>query len=320
MAKAQSKLDRFLNSERWAPEYARLSLPVLVARVEQYRGQPDSEIPEFTYSDLASIVAEARYANPIQHALGNIGFALKELELTPGWKFGEIPPIQLLVWSKGKGSPGEDAFGFIGISKEQVQAMPRPVRRMTALTVRAQILEYKHWREVLASLGLEPLTIDLPDPETVAFSKSGEHSGSGESEEHKRMKLYLGTHYQKLGIKGQFTAKFEERLLSGDVADLMLDAARGTRRFCIEVKSRISSDDDLIRGIFQCVKYQSVLVANEKYECSRSADRLSKEVNVMLVTERKLPDALKQLSELLNVRVITVAVPKDYQTPIQPLP
>lgn len=172
------------------------------------------------------------------------------------------------------------------------------------------------WRNVLAKLGLKPLTLDLPDPETVASSSSGEQSGYGESEQHRRLKLYLGSHYRELHIKGQFAANFEEKLLSADVSDLMLDEVQGTRRFGVEVKSRISKDSDLIRGIFQCVKYKAVLTAQEKYESSRTPQRTPKTIDVILATERELPEVLQQLSELLNVRVVRVTVPKGYQPPV----
>lgn len=312
MAKTQLKLEQFLHGQEWAPEYARRSLPILVRFVEQHRGRPDSEIPVFTYTSLAIAVGQPTHAHPIMAALGTLGFALKELsgQHLPG--LGEIPPIQLLVWSKGKGSPGELAFGFIGKSKEEVHELPARVRHAMALAERTKILEYPSWRKVLAKLGLKPLTLDLPDPEIVASSSSREQSGYGESEEHKRLKLYLGSHYQELHIEGQFVAKFEEKLLSADVSDLMLDEVGGTRRFGIEVKSRISKDFDLIRGIFQCVKYKAVLTAQEKYESSRTPQRVPKTIDVILATERELPEVLQQLSELLNVRVVKVTVPKDY--------
>src|SRR5580698_1160056 len=112
-------LDGFLSGQEWSHRYARKSLPVLVAITEKYRGYPDAEIPEFTYGDLATEVASRKYANPIQGALGSIGYALSALEKRRDWKFGKIPPIQLMVWSKGKCSPGDSAFSFLDIKKRE---------------------------------------------------------------------------------------------------------------------------------------------------------------------------------------------------------
>ena len=318
MAKAQSRLEKFLQSDKWAHEYGRRSLPVLVARVERYRGQPDTDIPEFTYGDLAGIVAGRSYAHPIQHALGSIGFGLKELAEAPGWKFGRIPPIQLLVWSQGQYSPGEIAFGFLGFSARTIREMTKQDRQSAARVARSDILAYPYWREVLAHLALKPVTLDLPDAKNILASPSPDRFGGIESLEHKRLKSYLATHYSELGIKGNFKATFEQPLFSGDKADLMLDEIRGKRRYCIEVKSRISPDGDLIRGIFQCVKYKAVVLAQERFNGAKSVDYTPKDVNVLLATERSLSGDLKQLSELLNVCAVPrVEVPKGYQPRVQ---
>src|SRR5260370_1259655 len=188
------------------------------------------------------------------------------LAAQPNWRYGAIPHIQLLVWSKGAGSPGEYAFGFLKISRAQAKAMGKHGRHMTALVERSKILAYPHWREVLAALGLKPLTLKLPTVADVLASPSPDRSGGPESEHHRRLKQYLASHYDVLGLKGPFTATPEVPLMSGDQADLILDHVLGKRRVCVEVKSRISPDGDLIRGIFQCVKYQVVLQAQEKYE------------------------------------------------------
>jgi hypothetical protein len=307
----QSKLEQFLNGQEWSAKYARLSLPVLVRLVEQQRGKPDHEIPEFTYIDLARAVGQPRHAHPIHEALGTLGHALHELEEEQLPLLGKIPPIELIVWSKGKGSPGDDGFAFIGIFRKDLEGMSPALRRSTAGHIRSQILEYPYWRKILAELGLKPLTLDLPSVEAVISSPNADGFGGGESSEHRRLKLYLGAHYEELGIKGKFKPSFELALLSGDKADLMLDEVSGTRRYCIEVKSRISNEADLIRGVFQCVKYQAVLLAHERYEAAKSVNYTSKSIGVVLATERKLPEALKQLSTLLNVKVVTVNVPDN---------
>jgi len=71
----------------------------------------------------------------------------------------------------------------------------------------------------------------------------------------------------------------------------------------VEVKSHISSDGDLVRGLFQCVKYQSVLEAFLLSE--------SRPINVrtLLVVSRKFPKGLIPLRNLLGVEVIHVKMP-----------
>jgi hypothetical protein len=308
-------LDAFLNGQEWSHSYARKSLPVLVARAEKYRGRPDAEIPDFTYGDLAAEVASRGHALPIKDALGSIGHALKALEKRPDWKFGEIPPIQLMVWSSGKGSPGDSAFSFINISRQAVEKMTPGDRRFAARQVRDKILNYPHWREVLAKLRLKPPTLDLPEIREVTAELEASRGGP-ESEAHKRLKHYIGSHYQLIGVRGKFAASFEVILLSGDKADVMLDNAASCERICIEVKSHISLDSDIIRGIFQCVKYRALLAAQEKYELKRSPTHQPRKLRTFLVTERELPDDLKELSDILDMKTFTARVPADFEVPI----
>jgi hypothetical protein len=251
----------------------------------------------------------------MKDALGSIGYALKALEKRRDWEFGDIPPIQLMVWSKGQGSPGDSAFSFVGIKKEEARAMRPELRRFTAGSIRRKILEYPYWRDVLAKLGLKPLTLDLPEAAEVT-AKLEEGRGGPESEAHKRLKHYIGSRYHLIGIRGRFAASFEEMLLSGDKADVMLDSADRSQRICIEVKSRTSQSADLIRGIFQCVKYSAILAAQERYELMRSPMRRPRKLQTLLVTERELPGDLKELSSLLGVKTFAVQVPADFKIPI----
>jgi hypothetical protein len=272
---------------------------VLVARAEKYRGRPDAEIPDFTYGDLAAEVASRRYAKPIRR----------------DWKFGKIPPIQLLVWSRGKGSFGDSAFSFVDIKKKEARAMSLEDRRSTAASIRGKILKYPHWRDVLAKLGLKPLTLDLPEiAEVTAELEAGR--GGPESEEHKRLKHYIGRHYHLAGIKGRFAANFEEEFMSGDKVDVMLDDAEKRQRICIEVKSRVSQYADLMRGIFQCVKYRAILAAQESYELKRNKAHRLRKLRTFLVTENELPGNLKEVCSILDVNAIAVKVPANFRIPV----
>jgi hypothetical protein len=92
----------------------------------------------------------------------------------------------------------------------------------------------------------------------------------------------------------------------------MLDEIEGERRFCVEVKSRVSDNNegDLIRGLFQCVKYRAVLLAHEKYEAAKSVDYLTKEIDVILATECSLSKSFFELGNLLGVCVVQVPLLK----------
>ncbi|KKL78769.1 hypothetical protein LCGC14_2021540 [marine sediment metagenome] len=84
----------------------------------------------------------------------------------------------------------------------------------------------------------------------------------------------------------------ENDLLSGDRVDVLF--TKGEEFAVVEVKSCLSSDDDLRRGIYQCVKYREVV----------RATRLPVEVDVraILLFERELPAELATRAKLLRVR------------------
>jgi hypothetical protein len=83
----------------------------------------------------------------------------------------------------------------------------------------------------------------------------------------------------------------EVPLLSGDRIDCSFDS--GDRIAVVEVKSWISNEDDLIRGIFQCIKYRAVMEA-------MTYDRAVK-VDAVLVTEGPIPSERVHLLTRHNV-------------------
>lgn len=64
-----------------------------------------------------------------------------------------------------------------------------------------------------------------------------------------------------------------------------------------EVKSRISDEQDLVRGLFQCVKYCAVM------EAEQLAGSGKKSVQAILILESYFPRSPIPLSNLLGVKV-----------------
>lgn len=305
----KTDLQLFNLGTKWSPEYARRALPVLVRSVEEEKARIGGDPREFTYTLLAEAVGQPGKAHPIHAALGILGSALKELELQHKSTFGKIPPIQLIVWSKGKGSPGARGFGFVDLSKEQVEELTPEARKALARDIRNQTIQYPNWRRVLQHLNLKPLTLRLPDISSITASIDTDGIGHGESETHKRFKYYLGEHYELLGLRGEFLPTYEDKLLSGDQTDLQLHEVQGNRRVCVEVKSRISNDNDLIRGVFQCIKYRGILAAQETYASARDANYRPKIVRAILATEREISSEILSLSELLDIKIMRIVMP-----------
>lgn len=126
--------------------------------------------------------------------------------------------------------------------------------------------------------------------------------GGGESQQHKRLKQHVLDNPHCIGIDSRAVqSKFpEQKLLSGDSVDVFFST--DPIAYLVEVKSILSSEDDLKRGIYQCLKYRVVLAAH----LEKSFD--TNEVISVLVTEVDLPPDLAKLAKRLGVKTFTIPV------------
>ena len=86
-------------------------------------------------------------------------------------------------------------------------------------------------------------------------------------------------------------------LLSGDRLDVYFVQSDGTK-IAVEVKSRVSPDDDILRGLYQCVKYKAVLDAENKTHGVFGKTRS------ILVIEGALSESNQQVKDSLGINVI----------------
>lgn len=242
------------------------------------------------YSEIA---AELGMSNPrnMNYVLGSVGVTLQELAKEWG---EEIPALQALVINVEDELPGEGIGEFF--TTEDYKKLTKPKKKALVKGVLGEILAYRYWREVLAELDLKPLRQN--HAKAIAAAEHLGRDGIGESEEHKRLKRYIFENPQLLGLKAKTIRREEEHNLpSGDKIDVYFCVRK--REFAVEVKSRRSNDDDLVRGMFQCVKYAAVIEARQK------AAGYIDEVQAVLVSERPLPEKLVSLKNSLGVRVIS---------------
>lgn len=71
-----------------------------------------------------------------------------------------------------------------------------------------------------------------------------------------------------------------------------------------EVKSHISSELDIQRGLFQCVKYRAVM------EAQAQAAGAERDVRAVLVLGCALPARLKPLKNMLGIEVVESIHPR----------
>ena len=128
---------------------------------------------------------------------------------------------------------------------------------------------------------------------------SAEFGGKGEGAEHKTLKELVHKDCDRVlrAVSGRRVAvvdrQMEYDLRSGDRVDVTAWDQEGVC-WHIEVKSKISNEADIERGLYQCVKYKAVAEAME-----RVAPRRARSVKSILIVESDLPSDLDDLAKKL---------------------
>jgi hypothetical protein len=266
-------------------ERARRALPILIR-------QASSKKP-IHYEFLA---AQLGMPNPrnLNWVLGSVGVTLNELASRKDWN-EEIPQIQSLVINKVTRLPGSGFEGFLAQRVPAYGRLSKAEKRAYLEGYWLDIFAYAYWPEVLKALDLAGLSGD--EKTLLERAKSGSSGGGGEGPEHKALKQYVCDNPISVSLPPKFPiGRMEAPLPSGDKLDVLFHA-KG-RMLGVEVKSRISNDVDLMRGLFQCVKYRSVMEAERGYEGGLY------NVDAVLVVGLKFPHHLRPLQNSLGVTVI----------------
>lgn len=260
-------------------EWALKMIPVLVRWAQGTWDKPHY------YSDLTAAVGHK--TNQIGNVMGTIQDIIDNLQKQSG---KEIPTLNSLVFSKSSDLPSD---GFDYVIKNYSTLSPDSKRgEVRKLNLQAHLYD---WNWVLDSLGLQPAKIFSSD-DLSKMTASGQGFG-GEGKEHKSIKEYICSHPESIGIKKVVTAKTEHELLSGDRLDVYFEC-KGNKHIAVEVKPLSSPDNDITRGIFQCVKYQAVM------DAARVADYGNYNNEVILVMAGVMSDKNKQLANDLAIHYI----------------
>lgn len=257
-------------------ELVRQIIPILVGWAKH--GKTDK-----TYGDLIHALGYSRYSG-IGDQLGNVEKVLDKLRDVTS---EDIPTLNALVQKNGIPSAG---FKFV---RSFYNSLTLPEKKSLVAGLNARAVNYTKWNWVLDQLGLQPTKI-FTEKE---LEQLGTHYGGGEGEEHKALKKYICQHPECLNYKDIVFADTEHPLPSGDSLDVYFELSDGTH-VAIEVKPSIAPDQDICRGVFQCVKYNAVMDALRKIECK------GYEIEVLLVTAGKFSSQNKVLAEELDVEYV----------------
>ena len=277
---------------------ARSCLYELVKHVFEHSA---GSIQGVTYQDLARRIGRLNkygqgHAHGMGRVLGRMGNLLQRLEGEWG---EEIPHIQSLVVSKSGSLMGLPAEGI----REFWPKYPQLEREEKLSQVRGEYYKVvafgSRWNKVLTDFDLPPLAITSDESQ----KPKGRYGVGGESLEHKRLKNYVCENPRIVGAFTEAVEGYIEYVFpSLDTVDVLFQSR--DRWVAVEVKSRVSDrvEKDYERGIYQCVKYRALLQAMHE------DDRYSvpKEVEAVLVLERRLPEKFRNAAKLLGIRVVTV--------------
>jgi hypothetical protein len=280
-----AKIAKPIAGDKLYQQRARATLPLLVRQA--HAGS------SIKYGELAD---ELGMPNPrnLNYVLGSIGQAIKAL--SKQWR-KEVPPIQCLVINKHTGLPGEGIGWFI-TDKEDFRRLPKAQQRRLVEAELHKVFAFPRWFDVLRAFGLKPRLIDYAD----VITRASTYHGGPESEGHRRLKEYVARSPHLLNLPAHLVGEMEYPLPSGDTIDVLF--GQQDEWVAAEVKSELSPEADIVRGIFQCIKYGAVI---EAYQASRSLPQGARSV---LVLEDEFPVALVPLKNMLGVEVLDCVTPR----------
>jgi hypothetical protein len=294
----------------WRRKIALSILPWLFSLAKDHRrpifySEVDAEV---VARGIHTSTFDTNYGGP----LGNIGDALREISNTLR---DEIPPLNALVIGKETLVPGHGCQQYIlryrNASSGLWVNLSREDQRAITEEVHEDIFTYPHWDRVEAYFSdvlqefpelsafegvfLTPLhdaarrrtraTTERPlDPDFVPTER-----GTGEE--------------SLVGLPKTASADIEHTYGTGDRVDV--EFRDGAKRLAVEVKSVISSEEDVIRGLFQCIKYRYLCRAHQKL------DGVMPNGDALLVVARKVTPLVKEYARILNVRYIHVPQPES---------
>lgn len=130
-----------------------------------------------------------------------------------------------------------------------------------------------------------------------ASRRSGVRGGAGEGDAHRTLKEYIRDNPLSVGVNlKRAKVETEKDLPSGDRIDVFFE----NRTFWtgVEVKSEQSSEDDVRRGLYQCVKYRAVMEA----DCAVRG--IKRNIQVLLALGGPFPQSLRREKTVLDIAVI----------------
>lgn len=271
--------------DRQDEQRARVILPILVRQAQARQA--------ISYNELGREIGIHRRA--FSYPLGTVAEALRIL--SEQWT-EPVPALTSMVVAEETGRPGE-GFGWAVAGMDGYKLMPPWKQMVLANQAREECFHYDKWPAVLAALSLSPVK---PAVSPVLVLAAAARGGGGEGDAHRRLKEYIAANPSQIGLPRSTAVGTVEYLLpSADAIDVLF--VRKRERVAVEVKAANAGTADILRGLFQCVKYEALLQAELAVQSVRASGR------AVLVLESGLPSELVPARNTLGITVFERVVP-----------
>lgn len=221
------------------------------------------------------------------------------------------PLINVLVVNQTDRQPSEGAGGFMAdrfneprLSKQGAKQKHPQLWETTFRRAAAEVYEYgpDDWAKLHKKVFGGSLTLKQIEQQREERKQGKEQDGiptgrnygsGGEGKFHRELRLWIKENPEAVHASfADAEAETEADLDSGDRIDVVYKCPG--RIVLLEVKSRISNEADVRRGVYQCIKYRAVRAAMDV--------RHEPLIETYLVTEAKLPGNIAALLRLHKIK------------------
>ncbi|MEG3153476.1 hypothetical protein [Sphingomonas sp. RB1R13] len=244
------------------------------------------------------------FATRIGHVAGTLMNAIQAIDKT-------APLINVLVVSQRDGMPSRGAGSYMAtrhgqprLAQENAKSRFHKLWKNCFNRSAAEVYAYaaEDWSALYQQVFGQPLTHQQIEIEREIRKQgneeddqvgSGKYGKGGEGPFHKALRLWVTKNPEAISQRFRNArAETEDELFSGDRVDAVYYS--GLKTVVLEVKSRISNEVDLRRGVFQCIKYRAVKQAMDV--------RHDAVVEAYLVTEQPLSGDVTALLKRHDIR------------------
>lgn len=267
-------------------EFAKKALSFLINHVKIFR-EGNKYI---TYGELARGIdyplphTGSFFGKNIGVTLGIMGHLLDDVSIE-SWH-DRIPFLQALIVAQNTKLPSDGLKEF----QKNYPSLSKEKKKDFIKLEYKKIFQFgERWFEILKILD----TINVEPKKKEVKKKRYNPFGNEGSPEHRGLRDYIANNPNVLGLAFEIGVT-EYPLKSGDSIDVLFSSKKEI--IGVEVKSILSGNDDVERGIFQCIKYREVLKAENIIENKK------KHVDCILVTESEMDKKNLSYSKKLNVK------------------